>query len=63
MGASFTVTKVLGIGHVIYKEIEKGIFGLINEVAFCVAPFAVVFVEITVRLSADIKVLGFRGAY
>ena len=41
----------------VYKEIEKGIFGLINEVTFCVAPFAVIFVEVAVRLPADIKIL------
>ena len=54
---SVAVREVLRIRHVIDQEIKKIVFCLINEIAFRIAPFAVVFVEITVRLPADVEIL------
>ena len=35
------------------EEIEQGFFVLISEVTICIAPFAVVFVETTIRLTTN----------
>ena len=42
------------------KEIDEGVFLLINKLAFIIAPFAVVFVEGLVQLEADHGIFGER---
>ena len=42
------------------KKIDEGVFLLVNKFAVVVAPFAVVFIEGLVRLSADHGVFGER---
>ena len=40
------------------EEIQKIVLGYISELSVCVAPFAVVLVKGSVRLSADVLILG-----
>ena len=51
--AAFDLRLIVGIGHMTDEEVEQGFFVLISEVTICIAPFAVVFVETTIRLTTN----------
>ena len=51
--AAFDFRPIVGIGHMTDEEVEQGFFVLVCEAAICVAPFAVVFVETTIRLTTN----------
>ena len=55
--AAVIIVKVFGIRHVINEEIQEIFFGCIHEFAVGVAPLAVVLIEETVRLPADVQIV------
>jgi len=59
-GSPVCLGLVVGVGHVLKQEIQKGVLALISKLAVGVTPFAVIFVERTVGFTADHRVVGQR---
>ena len=55
--ASFGIRRVVRVRHVRKQKVKQRIFAGVNEFAFGIAPFAVIFVESTVNFAANHRIV------